>query len=151
MNAALRFRQCIESDRDWAYALKSEAYRDVVERQFGPWDEKFQQTLFAKRWNPATSMVIILGEDPVGLFSVERKGRDIHLDEIQVACRWQNRGIGTAVVQRLIEESESSVGRISLQVLIQNTRAAKLYERLGFRVVGDNGTHKLMERDSLLV
>jgi len=64
-------RQCSEADRTWAYALKCEVYREVVERQFGWWDEEKQQRLFASHWHPAIMHVIQVAEQAIGLLAVE--------------------------------------------------------------------------------
>jgi len=139
------FKQCEEGDRAWAYALKSEAYREVGERQFGPWDEKFQSGLFAARWNPAISRIVLVGGMPAGLLALEDRGDEWWIDEIQVASEWRGKGIGSAILRDLIDRAREDRKPLRLRVLRENARAQKLYRQLGFLVAGETANHLLME------
>jgi len=138
-------RTCTDSDREWAYALKREAYLEVVERQFGPWDEERQRSMFAGRWNPAISQIIMIDGAGVGLVATEDRSDELWVDEIQLSRAWQGRGIGTAVMLDLIARANAARKPVRLRVLLENPRARSLYERLGFRVTGRTATHNLME------
>jgi len=130
---------CGDGDRDWAYTLKSEAYRDVVERQFGPWNEQFQRELFATRWNPKISRIIVVGGTPVGLLALEERSDGLWLDEIQIIKAWRGMGLGSLIIRDLIRRSP-----LRLQVLKENSRALQLYRRLEFKIDGETKTHHLM-------
>ncbi|HZZ57216.1 MAG TPA: GNAT family N-acetyltransferase [Opitutaceae bacterium] len=130
---------CTDRDREWAYALKSEAYREVVERQFGLWDEATQRDFFTTRWNPQISSVIVIEGEKVGLLAVEEQAEGLWLDEIQIVKTWRGRGLGTLIIQDLLKR-----GPLRLQVLRQNSGALSLYWRLGFRAEGENETHYFM-------
>lgn len=134
-------RKCSEEDRAWAYALKCEAYREVVERQFGPWNEEFQRDLFNGRWNPGISRVVLVNGTSIGLIAVEERGEDVWLDEIQITREWRDKGIGTAIVQEIVSRTPS----VRLQVLKKNVRAQGFYQRLAFRIVGETDTHYIMQ------
>lgn len=138
-------RPCTDSDREWAYALKREAYLEVVERQFGPWDEKRQRTMFAARWNPAISQIIVVDGAEVGLIATEERPDELWIDEIQLAADWQGRGIGTAILLDLLSAATEAGKPLRLRVLRENTRARNLYERLGFHFFGESATHHMME------
>lgn len=137
-------RRCTEDDRDWAYALKCEAYHEVVVHQFGPWDEDFQRELFAKRWNPAISSVILVGGIPAGLVAFEERNDGLWLDEIQLLAAWRNRGLGSIVIGDLIRRSP-----LGLQVLKKNFRALTLYRRLGFQDQAETATHFVMRHPGI--
>jgi len=139
------FRQCTEEDRAWAYALKSEAYREVVERQFGPWDDGKQREQFAARWDPAKSRIVVVDGVAVGLVAVQDRSEELWLDEIQLASGWRGRGIGTAILRDLVSRARAERKALRLRVLRENALAQKLYHRLGFRVVGETATHWLVE------
>ncbi len=130
------FRPCTDGDRDWAYALKSEAYREVVERQFGPWDEKFQRELFAARWSPGRSRIILVDGAAVGLVAIEERSDAVWLDEIQLLKEWRGRGLGSLIIRDLTLR-----GLLRLQVLRENRRALQLYRRLDFRMEGETPMH----------
>lgn len=79
-----------------------------------------------------------------GLFKVARDGLDWHLVQIQLAPELQGRGVGEALIRQLIAEAREAGASLSLNVLHENP-ARRLYERLGFVVVGD-GEHEYQMR-----
>ncbi|MBX3735177.1 MAG: GNAT family N-acetyltransferase [Candidatus Didemnitutus sp.] len=138
------FRPCTSADSEWAYELKREAYQPVVERQFGPWDEAFQRRLFAERWKPEFSRLILVDDQPVGLLAVRERAEEHWIDEIQLAAPWRGRGLGTLLIKAEIEHARTLGKAVSLQVLRENTRARNLYQRLGLRVSAETATHHRM-------
>jgi len=78
---------------------------------------------------------VYLGSEKVGCFWIEERGRIVHLHGIVVAQAYQGRGIGTSVLNHLIEQYSGRMDAIELGVHASNTRAKALYERLGFEVV----------------
>lgn len=79
-----------------------------------------------------------------GLFKVARDGLDWQLVQIQLAPELQGRGVGEALIRQLIAEAREAGASLSLNVLHENP-ARRLYERLGFVVVGD-GEHEYRMR-----
>lgn len=43
----------VDADKTWARQLHARCYRDLIERQFGAWDETRQQGYFEAKWDPA--------------------------------------------------------------------------------------------------
>lgn len=141
-----QLRSCAEIDQDWAYALKCDAYREVVERQFGPWDEAFQRDLFDQRcWKPAISHIVLVEEAPVGLIAWEDRRDHRWLDEIQIVREWRGRGLGSILLRDLLAQARGSRMPLRLQVLRENIRAQALYRRLGFEASGESATHFILE------
>ena len=68
-----RLRPVTEQDKEWLYALKIDAYRDVVERQFGWWDEDLQRRMFEDAWQPAAARVIVVSGRDVGLLELANR------------------------------------------------------------------------------
>ena len=70
---------------------------------------------------------------------------DDNTPELSIAVRpdWQNRGVGTELIERLIE----TLPRVSLSVDSRNP-ATRLYERLGFEIVGTEETSLIMLRQT---
>jgi ribosomal protein S18 acetylase RimI-like enzyme len=140
-------RPCTDADHAWAYALKCDAYREVVEQQFGPWDEAFQRQLFDQLcWKPAISHIVLVAEVPAGLVAWEDRGDHLWLDEIQIVREWRGRGLGTTVLRDLLTQADTLHKPLRLHVLRENTRAQILYRRLGFDQLAETSTHLRMER-----
>ena len=142
-----QLRPATEEDREWAYQLKREAYFDVVERQFGSWDEALQRELFAERWNPGISHILTVDDADIGLIAIERQDDAFVLDEIQLTSDWRGRGLGTQLVKEVVESAKGVGMPVRLQVLRENERARDIYRRLGFSVVDETATHIVMRSE----
>ena len=80
---------------------------------------------------------------PIGRLYVDR-GDDIRIIDIALLAHCQKQGLGTALLQSLIEEARTSARSVSIHVE-HNNPARHLYDRLGFRHVDSNGIYHLME------
>jgi [ribosomal protein S18]-alanine N-acetyltransferase len=74
-----------------------------------------------------------------------------HIMNVAVDPELRNNGIGTALIDRLIEEVADPAARYTLEVRMSNVGAIRLYERFGFRSAGmrrryyqDNGEDALI-------
>jgi ribosomal protein S18 acetylase RimI-like enzyme len=66
----------------------------------------------------------------------DRGRKTAHVTDIYVRPDARSRGVGRALLAELIEPArEAGLGHVSLEVLVQNTDARRLYERLGFAPV----------------
>ncbi|HLM00911.1 MAG TPA: GNAT family N-acetyltransferase, partial [Pyrinomonadaceae bacterium] len=65
------------------------------------------------------------------------------LVSIRLLPEFQNRGIGTKLIKDVLAASIAKNKPVRLQVLKINP-ARNLYERLGFEISGETGTHFLM-------
>lgn len=87
----------------------------------------------------------------IRLFSGPNKGYGYVADdipELSIALlpQYRNQGIGTDLLNRLIDETRHQYRALSLSVSTDNP-AARLYRRLGFEVVEQTGTSLTMKRD----
>lgn len=144
MFGRLEVRGARESDREFARQTHHAAYRDVVERQFGTWDEALQDQFFEADWDPPTKEIIVADGQECGYCIVEYRDEDIHLRELVVHPEHQGRGIGTWLLRGLQEKANAASVPIRLGTFRRN-QAQQLYRRLGFREIGTTDTHVLME------
>jgi D-serine deaminase-like pyridoxal phosphate-dependent protein/ribosomal protein S18 acetylase RimI-like enzyme len=82
------------------------------------------------------AQIVLSGNEPIGLFKVARDGTDWTLMQIQIAPAHQGRGIGTRLIRELLLDAQQAGASVRLSVLRANP-ARQLYQRLGFRVVGE--------------
>lgn len=81
----------------------------------------------------------------VGYYCLRPERESMELDSLFVLPPYQNRGIGTQILKKCLEESDVPV---FLYVFRKNTRAMALYKKLGFRIVKEVGkTRCIMEHD----
>lgn len=70
---------------------------------------------------------------------------EFELDDLYVFPEFQNRGIGTAIIQKCCRESRRSV---MLYVFVRNHRAVSLYKKLGFQIVKNiKDSRYMMKKD----
>ncbi|GAA1543989.1 GNAT family N-acetyltransferase [Nocardioides humi] len=82
---------------------------------------------------------------PAGRLYVSRRPDDIRIVDVALTAEFRGRGIGGALVSRVIDEATASGRSTSIHVEVHNP-AARLYQRLGFRPVARRGVYVLMER-----
>lgn len=89
------------------------------------------------------ALVATLGDNPIGACWVRTTNEYGHIDDrtpsfsISLHEPYRGNGIGTALMTAMLEELRSrGFGRASLSVQKENP-AARLYQRLGFEIIGD--------------
>ena len=135
------------SDKEHARRVHHLAYRDVVEQEFGSWVEAEQDGWFEKGFSTTHLRIVELDGIAIGAIAVTEADDRVSLLEIQILPDYQNRGIGSRLVKDEIAYAASRCKPLCLQVLRAN-RARALYERLGFRLVGESEHHFLLRRET---
>lgn len=79
----------------------------------------------------------------VGLLKVRRGADDWEIIQIQLSRRVQGQGIGRTLVEEILADAAMVGVNVKLSVLKANP-AKKLYERLGFKVVGEDAHEYFM-------
>ncbi len=80
---------------------------------------------------------------PIGRLYVDRRQDAIHVLDITLVPLERGRGIGTSLLTEILDQARSSGRIVSLYVEAENP-AMRLYQRLGFRQVGDEGFYRFM-------
>lgn len=136
-------RPATEHDREFVHHVKWTTLRYAIEATWG-WDEETVRRRGDAHFRPEETRILLEGGEPVGYLKVRREPDAIHLASIYLLPPWQSRGLGTSIVNGLIEEGARCGKPVRLRVLRANERARALYERLGFRVTETTETHHLM-------
>ena len=141
---------------DEAFLLQVYAGTRSDELSVSGWDDAQKQTFLAMQFNAqsqqysmcypeAENSVVILNGLQIGRFLVDRGGNDIILVDIALLPEFRKGGIGTSLIQSLLIEASSAQKNVRLHVL-RWSAAARLYKRLGFTVIGDDGVYLEMRR-----
>lgn len=101
--------------------------------------------MFREHFDPSAIQVIEIEERPIGFTRLVHLGDELYLAEVQISRKFQNQGIGTAIVRAAIAESERLDALLTLKV-IKGNPAESLYRRLGFRVYAETAIHRKMSR-----
>jgi ribosomal protein S18 acetylase RimI-like enzyme len=84
------------------------------------------------------SLVVLDGPETVGMAVLAVRGQRGWVGGFGVVPRWRGRGLGRRLMSELVARARAAgLGRLSLEVLVGNTAAIKLYERAGMRVTRD--------------
>lgn len=142
---SVAFRGCAlrparRDDEPLLFGLHRSAMREYVEAVWG-WDEHWQRSHFARTYAPRRQAVIVrVDANPrdIGRISVTRHWRTFFLRDIELFPAERNRGIGTAVISALVALARKEGRSVELIVLKPNP-AQRLYARLGFHAVDDDG------------
>lgn len=132
----MTIRKATESDRDLIRELW-----EAFEQELGhppymteTWDEAWED--LSQTVHEGVALIAELDDRPVGfVFCVlgDRGRQTAHITDIYVRPEARNQGIGTALLGEVIEPArKAGLDHVSLEVLMRNSEARRLYERLGF-------------------
>ncbi len=121
---------------DWDDAQKDAFIRWQFERQ----DEEYNQ-----RYPNARYDVILVDDVPAGRIWVGADDKQIRLLDIAILAEFQNRGVGTYLLNQLKDEAAREKKALRHMVFVLNDNAHRFYERLGFSTIEDLGGYKHME------
>lgn len=82
------------------------------------------------------AQIVLVAGEACGLLKVAKDGREWDLIQIQIAPGKQGAGLGTRILRALLADAAAEGACVRLDVLKANP-ARGLYERLGFRVMGE--------------
>ena len=124
---------------DEAFLLEVYASTRMEELEPFGWDDNQKQAFIKmqfmareRTYPRADSRIILLSGRPVGRILVDRGEETILLRDIAVLTEYRNAGIGSQLIQDLMNEATAAKKPIELHV-VATSPAVRLYERLGFR------------------
>ena len=84
---------------------------------------------------------IIIDDKIIGSVCIKDLENAKLLDEIYLEKEFRNKGIGTDIIRKIIENNES----VCLWVYKENIKAVSLYKRLGFKIIDETESRYYME------
>jgi ribosomal protein S18 acetylase RimI-like enzyme len=103
----------------------------IDERQLAFMEDAFDHDLDASR-------VAYRDDEPVGLGNLGLRGDDAWIGGVGVVKSARRSGVGETLMRALHDEArQRDVRRVWLEVIVENTGAFALYEKLGYEVVQD--------------
>jgi ribosomal protein S18 acetylase RimI-like enzyme len=103
-----------------------------------------QTVHYAEQYDPSGFFIIEHDGKSIGRLYRERQDDDIHLIDISLAPEVRGAGLGTILLQEILDEAAASGLTVSIYVEHFNP-AKRLYHRLGFTEIGENGVYHLMK------
>jgi ribosomal protein S18 acetylase RimI-like enzyme len=150
----VELRPVTESDNDFLLAvygstreaeLAQAEWLEGQKEMFLRWQFELQRREYDSRFPDADYRVILVDQQPAGRIWVGADEEQIRLLDIALLPEFQNRGVGTALLQKLMVEAENAGKALRHMVFVLNNNADRFYERLGFKKIEDFGAYKHME------
>lgn len=132
-------------DSTRAEELDQAQWAEGQREAFLKWQFEMQRREYDARFTNAEYDVILIDGEPAGRIWIARTDEEIRLLDIAILTAFQNRGAGTVLVQKLIDEAKVTGKRLRHMVFVLNNNAHRFYERLGFVEIDDVGGYKHME------
>jgi GNAT superfamily N-acetyltransferase len=128
-----------------ARELAQVEWAEGQKEQFVRWQFGLQRREYDERFPRAEYDIIVVDGRPAGRIWVGGDGTQIRLLDIALLPEFQNRGVGTLLLRRLIERARGERLPLRHMVFVLNDNAHRFYERLGFVVIEEFGAYKHME------
>ena len=95
----------------------------------------FERRFGAEHLDRYLSEVYTAGDDLVGISLVTRRGTTARIGGFGCTPAFRGRGVGRALMERAVQRcTAAGATTLTLEVIVGNEAAQRLYERLGFRV-----------------
>ncbi len=107
--------------------------------QFAAQHRYYQESYTSSRFD-----LVLVGGRPAGRLYVARWPEELRVIDIALLPEFRRRGIGTALLGRLLDEAKSLALPLRIHVERFNPALA-FYERLGFRQIEDRGVYLFLE------
>ncbi|MEM6455612.1 MAG: GNAT family N-acetyltransferase [Acidobacteriota bacterium] len=153
--ATVTFRPIADDDAPFLAALYASTRADEM-RQV-PWDDaqkaaflqmqfEAQHRHYAAHFADAAFDLVLHGPErvPIGRLYLDRRDDELRIIDIALLPDWRGRGIGGALMRRVLDEAAAAGKPVRIHVE-KNNPALRLYDRLGFRPIEDQGVYHLME------
>ncbi len=153
MNPIVNFRPINQDDEPFLFRL----YANTREEEFKllPWNEQqkitFLQMQFAaqhkyyqEQFQEANFWIIEQQNKAIGRLYLDYRSDEVRIIEITILSEYRNQGIGSQILQDILVSATERDLPVRISVEHYNP-ALNLYNRLGFKQIGDTGVYLLME------
>lgn len=141
----IKLREARWSDYAFAERLYVESMRSLL-MKLGAWNEKEVIGKFKPSFVPGQVQIISVNGVNAGWLQIADLEGEINLSQIHLEEEFRCLGIGTQLVRDLLNRASAQRKPVSLSV-VHNNPAFTLYERLGFKVVGEDREKKHLRWD----
>jgi ribosomal protein S18 acetylase RimI-like enzyme len=152
-NMNVSFRPIDTADREFLNAVYASTRTDELARV--DWDENqkaeflamqfsAQHRYYQENYAGADFFIILLDNHPIGRLYIARWPNEIRIVDLALLPEYRNAGIGTDILQNVLEEAAAAGKPVRIHVECFNP-ALRLYRRLGFAQIGEHGVYYLLE------
>ncbi|MDZ5697896.1 GNAT family N-acetyltransferase [Chelativorans sp. M5D2P16] len=124
------------------FAFAESIYIDVMRPLLlglNSWNEAARRGALRRSFKASDTSIITLNGMDIGWMQVSERDTDYNIAQIHLLKEYCGRGIGTQLINALLERARREGKTVSLSA-VRTNRAIRLYERLGFRVIEPDAT-----------
>jgi ribosomal protein S18 acetylase RimI-like enzyme len=121
------------------------AWDDAAKEAFLRMQFTAQDRHYHDQMPDASYEVVLVDGEPAGRLYVDRRANEIHVVDIALLPEHRGRGLGTRLMREVLAEADAAGTRVTIYVERFNP-ALRLYERLGFSRISEEGVYLLLER-----
>jgi|ERR1043165_1204535 GNAT superfamily N-acetyltransferase len=141
--------------QDHEFLIEVYASTRAEELALVPWTSEQQQMFihaqfaaqkqhYAQKYPAATHDIIVVEGRAVGRLYVARLDQEIRIVDITVLPAERNSGIGSYLIEQILDEAKSA-GKVTRIYVEEFNPSLRLFKRLGFSVSAQHGMHLLLE------
>lgn len=137
-------RKYENTDYEFVYEVKKNAYKKYVEQCWGKWDDIDQKNRFKESMEKTfdRTYIIMFNDKRIGFYQGQVVNeRTYYIENICIIPEYQGKGIGTEILKSVINEYSDK--NIEIQYFKQNP-VGNLYKKLGFEPNGETEFHYQM-------
>ena len=137
-------RQYQNTDYEFVYEVKKNAYKKYVEQCWGNWNDAEQRDRFKVFINKSSDRIyiIMINNKRIGFYQGQIvNDKTYYIENICIIPEYQGKGIGTDLIKTILEKHSDK--NIEIQYFKQNP-VGNLYKRLGFVNNGETEFHYQM-------
>lgn len=149
----LSLRRVADTDLPFLAELYASTRREEVAQV--PWSEEQREAFLRwqfdsqhrhyRQYYPDCELLVVERQgERIGRLYVDRWQDQIRLVDISLLPEHRGHGLGTAILRRVLDEGRERGLPVTIHVEYNNP-AMRLYRRLGFRILDDEGIYHLME------
>jgi GNAT superfamily N-acetyltransferase len=132
--ADFEFRRVRPADFAYCWPIYSEAMAPLVTG----WNAGAQRLMVEQVLGEEGASILVVDKSDTGWLHVTETRFDIHLGHLYLEADRRGQGLGTRLLQWMIDRARRKAKTFTLDV-VANNRAHALYERLGFVSAGKSG------------
>lgn len=130
-----------EYDIDFMLYVQEKLNKIYVERHLGNWDLSFQKLFLKKSMEREKYNIIYDDNEKIGIFAWNEDNEKIYLYELLILKKYQKSGVGSMLLNMLLQRSEYFHKEVIAHVFKSNEAALNFYMKKGFEVVEENRSH----------
>jgi GNAT superfamily N-acetyltransferase len=147
LDERISLRPVTEADQD--FILSAYSSTRAAEMAMVPWIAEQKDAFirmqfaaqgrhYASEYPSATHEVICCDGVPAGRLYLDRQAHEFHILDVVILPQFRNAGIGSAVLQRILEEAAGRGQPVTIYVESFNP-SFNLFRKLGFQTVSQDG------------